>query len=57
MTGVLVRITARHFCAGLVVRDGRVVEAAPILRWTVGKLSADVREHGRRRGWKMERLP
>lgn len=34
---LLFRVTAPHFCAGLVVRDDKVVEAAPILRWTIGK--------------------
>jgi len=34
----LIRITAPHFCAGaLVDPDGRVAEAAPIIRWAVGR--------------------
>lgn len=32
MTDGLYRVTTRHFCAGFVVRDGRLVMCAPILR-------------------------
>lgn len=37
MTELLVRVTVPHFCAGIVVRDEVVVEAAPILKWAIGK--------------------
>lgn len=30
------QITAPHFCAGLVLADNRVTEAAPILRYMIG---------------------
>lgn len=30
-------ITAPHFCAAIQVRDGHVIDAAPILRWTIGR--------------------
>jgi hypothetical protein len=33
----LVRVEAPHFVAGLVFQRGKCVEAAPILRWAVGK--------------------
>jgi hypothetical protein len=33
----LYRIDVPHFVAGVVVRDQVVVQAAPILAWTVGK--------------------
>ncbi len=33
----LYRVVAPHYVAGLVVRNFFVVEAAPILRWTIGK--------------------
>lgn len=32
----LYRVTTSHFCAGFIVKDGRVTDAAPILR---GKLA------------------
>jgi hypothetical protein len=33
------QVTAPHFCAGVVVavRSKRVVQAAPILSWTIGR--------------------
>lgn len=37
MAETLVRITAPHFCAGLVMVGDRCTEAAPILAWAVGK--------------------
>lgn len=33
---MLAQVTTNRFCAGLVIRDGVVVEAAPILRHTIG---------------------
>lgn len=36
-TGDLVHVEARHFVAGLIVHDGVCVDAAPILRWAIGK--------------------
>lgn len=32
----LVRVTAPHFCAGLILKEGRCTRAAPILKWAVG---------------------
>lgn len=32
----LMQITAPHFCAGLVLVDNQVTEAAPILRYMIG---------------------
>lgn len=34
---MLIQITMPHFCAGLIVKDGRIINAAPILKWTIGK--------------------
>lgn len=33
---VLLRITGPSFVAGIVVRDRRIVEAAPVLRYMIG---------------------
>lgn len=57
---MLVRVTAPHFVAGLVMRDGRCVHAAPILRACVGKDATALREVFRRKGWRagvVRRLP
>lgn len=55
---LLLRVVAPHFVAGLVVRDGRVVEAAPILRRHV--MGLDGRRFAAlcaRMGWSFERVP
>ena len=39
---MMYEITAPHYCAGLIVKDGVVVEAAPILRWAIGKAFTNV---------------
>jgi hypothetical protein len=50
---MMLRITAPHFCAGI-VRGG---ECAPILRKHLkGKTLREIREYCRARGWKLEVL-
>jgi len=49
---MLVQVTAPHFVAGIVLVDEVVVEAAPILRWTIGKDRAFLSAYFRRKGWK-----
>ena len=34
---VLWRVTYRNVCAGVLVSDSKIVSAAPVLRWSVGK--------------------
>ena len=34
---MLVRVTLPHLCAGVLVDGERIVQAAPILRWSTGK--------------------
>ena len=53
----LVRITASGrwpFCAGLVLREGRVVRAAPILRYLVGADELRVMRWAKRNGMRLE---
>jgi hypothetical protein len=52
----LVRVVAHHFVAGLVAVDGRVVRAAPILRYMLGWDGARVAAYVQARGWGWERL-
>lgn len=37
MTANIVWVRAPHFTAGLVIEGDRIIEAAPILRWTLPK--------------------
>jgi hypothetical protein len=51
VTDTLVQITAPHFCAALVMRNDRVISAAPILRWTKGKSRSWLRERFKALGY------
>lgn len=51
VTETLVQVRAPHFTAGLVLRDGKVYHAAPILKWTRGKTRDFLREDFKKRGW------
>jgi hypothetical protein len=54
---MLVQVTAPHFCAGLVLDEtGTVVEAAPILGWTVGKHWRELRPYFAKRRWTARRV-
>lgn len=53
---LLVRVVAPHFVAGLGVRDGVCVWAAPILRWAVGKSADELRAYFARKGWRASLL-
>lgn len=48
----LVRISASYFTAGVVVRDERVVRAAPILKYMLGWPRTRVLSYARAKGWK-----
>lgn len=51
MSEAVVQVTARHLCAGIVLIDDVVTEAAPILRWTIGKTRAELRNVFANKGW------
>jgi hypothetical protein len=54
---VLVRVVAPHFVAGLIMRDDVCVEAAPILRWALGKSRDELRAYFARKGWRASIVP
>jgi hypothetical protein len=45
------QVTADYFCAGIIMHDGICVDAAPILRWTVGRRRLYLRGYFARRQW------
>lgn len=49
-------VSLRHATFGLAVRDGVVVDAPPIARWTLGKDERRVADYYRRRGAAFARL-
>ncbi len=55
-TGDLVQVTALHFCAALVIREGVCVRAAPILKWAIGWKEPELRIYFKRKGWKAIRV-
>lgn len=55
MSETLVRVDAPHFVAGLLIENDRVVRAAPILAWTIGKPFYQVEMYAKRSGWVVER--
>lgn len=53
---MLVQVTAPHFCAGIIVRRDKVIEAAPILQWTLGKPYSWLRRYFARKRWSVHEL-
>lgn len=47
----LIRVTSRHFVAGMLVEDGIVVAAAPILKSYVGREFRKLLDEWPQRGW------
>ena len=54
----LVRVTAPYLCAGAILesRTGRILDAAPIIRWSIGHTLEDLRRHARRKRWTVEEV-
>lgn len=50
--GMLVRIQAPHFVAGIIIHRGRVIYCAPILRWMINMSDDAVRSLAERKGWR-----
>jgi len=52
----LLQITGPHFAAGVVARDGRVIQTAPILARVIrnGMSGGDVAAQCRKMGWSWE---
>lgn len=49
-------VSLPHATFAVVTRDGRVVDAAPIARWTIGKPERQVADYFRRKGAQSVRL-
>ena len=46
----LYHVETLYFTCGIVVRDRKVVDAAPIMAWSVGKWLSEVQERANRKG-------
>lgn len=53
ITEILASIDAPHFCAGVVLWDDKVIEAAPIVRYMKGWTRARVRAYCGDKKWKV----
>ena len=51
---ILFAIDAPHFYCGVIVRNGRVSRAAPIVHYLMGWDRDRVQRYAQRRGWRVE---
>lgn len=49
-----IRICSNKFCAGMVIRKGRVIQAAPILHAWIGHKLEEVLDAAKRMCWHLE---
>ena len=57
MITVLIQITAQHFVAGLIAEQGRVIQAAPVIRYMIGWDGRQVVDYCARKRWQCARVP
>jgi hypothetical protein len=50
----LVRVDAPHYCAGLIVINNKVIDAAPILLWSLGKRWPDLLDYFHRKQYQVQ---
>ncbi len=50
---ITVQVCSPHFTAGIVLCGDKVIEAAPILAWTIGKSRDWLRDYFRGKGWQV----
>ena len=53
---ILYQVTARHMAAGFVIEDGVIVEAAPIIHYTVGWRERQAFKYFHNRKWRVRRV-
>lgn len=51
---MLLRITAPHFVAGVIFKDKRPVEAAPIIKYMERMTAAQIKSYLQYKNWKWE---
>ena len=50
------RVVAPHFVCAITATSETVTDAAPIMRWAIGKSRGYVRDYARRKGWSIKPL-
>lgn len=56
MEETIISIDAPHFNAGIVARDGKVIEAADIVKYMKGWDGKRVADYCRKKGWAWEKV-
>ena len=56
MAESLIQIITPHFVAGLVAREGKVVEAAPIIRYMQGWDGRQVAAYCKKKNWEWRKI-
>ncbi len=51
--GELYQITAPHFCACIIVLNNKIIDAAPILVWSIGKYFTWFETYCYKKRWKI----
>lgn len=54
VTEILAQIKAPHFCAGIILRRDRVIEASDIIKYMKGWTRDRVRAYCKEKGWSVE---
>jgi hypothetical protein len=49
---ILIQIDAPHFCAGAVLSEGKVIQAAPIIHYMKGWKLPKIQDYCKKKGWK-----
>ena len=50
----LAQVTSNYFCAGMVIKEGTIIRAAPILRkYATGKRFIEFIKYANSRGWRV----
>jgi hypothetical protein len=53
----LYQVSAPHFCAGIIVADGFILKAAPILSWAHDRSFSSFQEYCVKKGWRVVLIP
>ena len=53
----LLAIDAPYFYCGVIVRSGRVIKTAPIVRYTLGWTAQRLHQYCHGRGWRVAAVP
>ncbi len=59
----LYRVTApanhryKGFCAGAIAKDGKITDAAPILKYCVGRPAKWLEQYAQLKNWEIEKVP